>query len=89
VVTKYISFFVDVLQCTDPSPIRGTLKVTSGKPFTDGCKVSLTCDPRLVFDNGMTVWNLTCVPVPHIPPGLIWIPQFNGTPTCKGAVLLN
>jgi hypothetical protein len=27
--------------------------------------------------------------VPHIPPGLIWIPQFNGTPTCKGAVLLN
>ncbi|XP_053399255.1 glutamic acid-rich protein-like isoform X6 [Mercenaria mercenaria] len=73
----------DELQCPDPSPIRGTVKVISGKPFTDGCKVSLRCDPGLVFNDGKTVWNLTCVPVAHIPPALVWIPQYNGTPTCK------
>ncbi|XP_053399253.1 uncharacterized protein LOC123556957 isoform X4 [Mercenaria mercenaria] len=73
----------DDLQCPDPTPIRGTMKILHGHPYSFGCNVLLTCDPGLVFADGKSVWNLTCLAVPVTPPELVWVPVNLGKPICR------
>ncbi|XP_060576773.1 bromo and FHA domain-containing protein DDB_G0267958-like isoform X3 [Ruditapes philippinarum] len=71
------------LQCPDPTPVRGTIKVLHGHPFSYGCNVLLTCDPGLVFNDGKSVWNLTCLGLPVQPPTCVWAPVHEGKPICQ------
>ena len=75
---------IDDLQCPDPTPVHGTLKVLYGDPYYLGCNVLLTCDPGLVFPDGEKQWNMTCEPIPVSPLQVIWSLSYTGQPTCKG-----
>lgn len=78
--------FIDEPQCPDPTPVRGTMKILHGHPFSYGCNVLLVCDPGLVFEDGKSVWNLTCLGLSVLPPQCIWVPVHDGRPVCKGII---
>ena len=57
-----------------------------GHPYSYGCNIILTCDPGLVFPDGLHVWNLTRLAVPY-PNTVVWVPTDKPKPICKGKLL--